>query len=44
MSIAAAFGTVTYAIFQIEGRQETIVEMISATGMGTLACAQAADQ
>ena len=34
--IAAVFGTVTHAIFPVEGRRETNAELLSATGMDTL--------
>jgi hypothetical protein len=34
--IAAAFGTVTHAIFPVEGRREANAELINATGMDTL--------
>jgi hypothetical protein len=34
--IAAVFGTVTHAVFPVEGRREANAELISATGMDTL--------
>jgi tetratricopeptide (TPR) repeat protein len=38
--IAAAFGTVTHAVFPAEGRREANAELISATGMDTLELVQ----